>query len=84
VKPNINSVGVRPQLSKWASSGWCTGGCWFHCGWVEDLEALKPFFWVAKFGQKVKLKNQKFENKLILEGFNSLKIIGFLHLVFSV
>jgi hypothetical protein len=27
-----------------------------HCGWVEDLEAPAPFFWVAKFGQKVKLK----------------------------
>ncbi len=39
-----------------------------HCGQVEDLEAPAPFFWVAKFGQEVKLKNQKFENKLIFGG----------------
>jgi hypothetical protein len=38
VKPNINSVEVHPQLSKWrASSGWCAGGCGCFTGPCEPL-----------------------------------------------
>jgi len=47
-----NSVEVHPQLSnnnRHPSSGWCAGGCWFHCGLCEGMGPVQCRVWAGRW-----------------------------------